>query len=303
MSAIVPLVPNKIGELKFPLLSNVETGITAHSGGGQANAYQLGAQISLVTVVAAGNDSVKLPKIVANPGRIDKAGASVGAILFVGNSDGADSMQVYGATPDTINGIATGTGVAVAAGVNVWFAAIDFDTVTGIGRWRMTNSQAAAVAAITSGTISGVTIDNSVIGGITPAAVSGTVFNGPAAAPGKFLKAAATAKTTTTTLLAAEIITGITANPGASTPASYTFPTGTDLQTGLGATFATGEAFFFTATNISTDAAEDVTFLGGVGTTLIGSGAMASNAAATDKSSATFLIRKTGTNTFTVSRV
>lgn len=293
-----PLVPDRIGEEKHPRLSNTETGITAHAGGGQTSAYQLSAQVNEISVVASGNDSVKLPKIINTPGQW----GSVGTMVFVSNIDASDSLQVYGYTPDTINGVATGTGVAVAAGVNVWFVATKFTQSTGVGTWRMTNSQAASVAAITSGTISGVTIDNSVIGGTTPAAGTFTVVNGPAASPGKFLLGAAAAKTTTTTLSGAEVISGITANPGASTPATYTFPTGTDLQTALGATFATGEAFYFTATNISTDAAEDVTFLGGVGTTLIGSGAMASNAAATDKSSATFVIRKTGSNTFTVRR-
>lgn len=165
MSATPP-VPNAIGEDKFPFLSNVETGITATASGNQTTAYQLTAQSNIVSTVASGNDSVKLPKINQTPGAL----GSVGTIIFVGNAAASNSMQVYGASPDTINAVATGTGVAVAAGVNVWFVATGYTLSTNVGTWRMTNSQAAAVAAITSGTISGVTIDNSVIGGITPAA-------------------------------------------------------------------------------------------------------------------------------------
>ncbi len=169
-----PRVPNKIGDNKFPFLSNFETGITAFAGGGQSSATQLGAQVNMVTVVATDADSVKLPKIVAEPGRLDPAGASVGTILVLCNGDSAQSLQVFGATPDTINGVATGTGVAMGAGLNAFFVALDYTQSTGVGRWRMANSMAAAVAAITSGTIAGVTIENSAIGAVTPAAVTAT---------------------------------------------------------------------------------------------------------------------------------
>lgn len=281
--SVTPLVPNAIGAEKFPFLSNVEHGITAHAGGGQTNAYQLGAQVNVVSTVASGNDSVKLPKIVANPGRLDTGGCSVGTMILVCNNS-ATTMKVYGADPDTINAVATGTGVTVAGGVNVWMVAYDYTTSTDVGRWRMTNSQAAAVAAITSGTISGFTISDLTIN--------------------SFVQGAPAAKTTTTTLTAAEVAGGlITANQGAAGTATYTFPLGTDLTTQVGSSCAVGSAFFFRAVNISTVAAEDVTFVGNTGTTLVGSGAMASNAAATDLSFATFLIRRTGTNTYSIYRV
>lgn len=178
-----PLVPNAIGESKYPALSNTELGITAHAGGGQTSATKLTAQANIVTVVATDNDSVKLPKIIQTPGQF----GSVGTIIFVGNADSAQSMQVFGASPDTINDVATGTGVAVAAGVNVWFVATGYTQSTDVGKWRMTNSQAASVAAITSGTISGVamtssTIDSTPIGQTTPASGKFTVLVGTSAA-------------------------------------------------------------------------------------------------------------------------
>src|SRR5690349_7351802 len=77
------------------------TGITAHAGGGQSAATQLGNGINHVTTVATIADSVKLPPSVA------------GMIVYVING-ATNSMQVYGTSPDTINGVATGTGVALA---------------------------------------------------------------------------------------------------------------------------------------------------------------------------------------------
>lgn len=82
----------------------VSTGLTAHAGGGQASALQLVAAMNEVTTVATGADSVALPLAVA------------GMVVYVENAAGANSMQVFGAGTDTINAVATGTGVAQAAG-------------------------------------------------------------------------------------------------------------------------------------------------------------------------------------------
>ena len=112
------------------------------------------------------------------------------------------------------------------------------------------------------------------------------------------------AKTTSTTLTAAELLGGIiTSNQGAGAGATYTLPTGVLLQAALPAGFATGDSFEFSVTNVSTVAAEDATVQGGVGTTLLGSGAVASNAAATDKSAGTFRVVKSGNETFNIYRV
>ena len=91
---------------------NTINGLTAHAGGGQANALQLPAFLNEVLVVASANDSVMLP-----PG-------FAGAAITVINSS-ANSMQVFGSNivgpGDTIAAhnsatqTATGTGVAQAA--------------------------------------------------------------------------------------------------------------------------------------------------------------------------------------------
>lgn len=76
--------------------------VTAFAGGGQTNATQLAATKNNVSVCATAADSVKLP-----------AGA-IGLHVFIRNS-GVASLQVYGNGTDTINGVATATGVAQAA--------------------------------------------------------------------------------------------------------------------------------------------------------------------------------------------
>lgn len=76
--------------------------LTAHAGGGQSSATALTKTVNRVTTVATAADSVTLP--------VSQAGMMVAVV-----NSGANSMQVFGTTPDTINAAATGTGVAQAA--------------------------------------------------------------------------------------------------------------------------------------------------------------------------------------------
>lgn len=100
----------------FPLVST-EDSITATAGGGKTSAHQLSAVVSRVTVVATAGDSVKLPP------------SKVGAELIVINSDAADPMQVYGNGTDTINSVATATGITQPSGT-AWTY-----TCTTLGAW------------------------------------------------------------------------------------------------------------------------------------------------------------------------
>jgi len=87
--------------------AGIETGITAHAGGTQAAALALSATASVhnVTVVGSAADSVKLPLATGS-----------GNIHWVKNSAAANSLQLYGSGTDTIDAVATATGVAIAAG-------------------------------------------------------------------------------------------------------------------------------------------------------------------------------------------
>lgn len=88
-------------------LGGIETGLTAHAGGTQAAALALSSTKSVhnVTTVGSANDSVVLP-----------ASTGSGTIHWVKNSAAANSLQLFGLSSDTIDGVTASTGVAVAAG-------------------------------------------------------------------------------------------------------------------------------------------------------------------------------------------
>lgn len=165
MSA-TPRVPDNIGNYKFPFASNRETGITATASGTQSTAYQLSAQSSLIATCATNNDSVALPKIIQTPGALSGQGAGLGAILFVQNS-GAASAKVYGGTGalDTINGIATGTGISLAAGQGMIFVAQSLSSAN-VGNWL------AFFAPTASGTFTSITA-NDITGGDSSLGIAG----------------------------------------------------------------------------------------------------------------------------------
>jgi len=110
-----------------------ETGLTAHAGGGQADALELSATktLHIVGTCATAADSVKLPTVVAD------------AFHRVINM-GAAALQVYGSGTATINGIATGTGISIPVGEGRDFHG---GTAGAAGTWRM----ATAPATFTSG--------------------------------------------------------------------------------------------------------------------------------------------------------
>ena len=84
------------------------TGLTAHAGGGKTNALKLTATINEIAVVASGADSVLLPPGVP------------GDVVVIINA-GANALQVFGSGTDTIDGVATATGVALTNPASAWF--------------------------------------------------------------------------------------------------------------------------------------------------------------------------------------
>ncbi|MDX8499284.1 right-handed parallel beta-helix repeat-containing protein [Mesorhizobium sp. VK4C] len=95
---------------------NTVTGITAFASGGQASATQLTATVNTVSTASAAAASVKLALCV--PGR-QQTVANLGA----------NSIQVFGTSPNTINGVASATGIAQATGkIATYFC-------TGSGNW------------------------------------------------------------------------------------------------------------------------------------------------------------------------
>lgn len=189
MTASVPLTPARFqagfrlnddtvlnSALANPQFST-QYGIIAKASGVQSNATQLLTTICRVDTVATAADAVKL--IVAIPGSFQ---------VLINN--GASAMQVFGHGTDTINGVATATGISQAAGsVALYFC-------TQAGKWSADIAENANFGAITVSTINGLTITtstgtltipNSVT--LTGPATSGTValINPPPQAGGSTL--------------------------------------------------------------------------------------------------------------------
>lgn len=87
-----------------------EDTLTAHAGGGQGSALALAVakKYHRISVCATAGDSVVLPT------------STAGQAHFIRN-DGAAAAQVFGTSPDTVNGVATATGVPLATGVGTWY--------------------------------------------------------------------------------------------------------------------------------------------------------------------------------------
>lgn len=86
----------QVGELIF---ESAQDSLVAHAGGGQALAFQIGnTEMTRVGTVATAGDSIMLPP--AQPG--------IGLLIV---NHGANSMQVFGQPSDTINDVASATGV------------------------------------------------------------------------------------------------------------------------------------------------------------------------------------------------
>jgi len=79
---------------------DTENTITATASGDQSSGYVLTKAISRISVCATNGDSVRLMP------------AKVGCCVFIAN-DGAADLQITGAATDTIDGIATATGLVI----------------------------------------------------------------------------------------------------------------------------------------------------------------------------------------------
>jgi len=250
------------------------------------------------TTVGGAGGSVAEKAAAGAAGAATTAGGAGGTVINVAGAGGAkaDTGTAAGGAGGNAGSTAGAGGNTAGAGVSAGGAGGDLINTAGNGG----NATAGTGNGGAGGSVRNIPGTGGTSAGGT-AGVDGGVIN-----EGKVfdVQAAPAAKTVTATLTAAEVMTGmITANQGAGAGATYTFPAGADLAALWPSEAGTGYAFMLYCTNESTVAAEDVTFQGGTGTTLRGSGAMASNAAATDKSNAIFRIRRTGAATFDIFRV
>jgi hypothetical protein len=115
--------------------------------------------------------------------------------------------------------------------------------------------------------------------------------------------AAAALTGATVTVTAANLAAGVvTMDSGSTDAGTYTFPTGALIDAAF-PSMRTNTAFDVSFINIGDDAANDVTFGAGTGNTIVGSAVVQDGAATTNRSSAIFRFRKTGTAAYTIYRI
>lgn len=150
--------------------------LTAHAGGGQTSALALTLEINRVTTVATPGDSVKLPA------------SAPGLTILVINS-AANPMQVFGAGVDTINDIATATGVSQMPNSLVLYACsvagkwYSEGLGTGYSGSLMTESFADGLSANSGGVQAGATAITTMIARFTTVTAGYSAVL-PTAAPG-----------------------------------------------------------------------------------------------------------------------
>jgi len=93
------------------VLTGSEASITAHAGGGQANAYQLSKLVNNIAVCASPNDSVKLPTSYA------------GMWICMSNAT-ANTVQVYPQSGGNIDALGVNNPFNLTTGKKAFFASV-----------------------------------------------------------------------------------------------------------------------------------------------------------------------------------
>ncbi len=154
------------------LRASVGAALTAHAGGTQAAALALTKQFNFIGTCATAGDSVRLPT------------SAAGMSVYVYNG-GAAAAQVFGASTDTINAVATATGVPLPVGKGAWYQCNAAGTwVTGDGVPNLAEGKYGAATNTTAFTATGAQVAgaNSVILNCTGALGSGQALTLPTAA-------------------------------------------------------------------------------------------------------------------------
>lgn len=264
-------------------------GTPAAAGTSQATGTQLTSQVNVVTA-ADGTKGVVLPS------------ALKGMKVLVLNSVTNQVLKVYPFAGDSavINSLSADASFSVGPGRWAEFVAASKTQwyVPDIAAATSTTTEQAFLTGITAGTAaaSKALVLNS-NGGI-----SGHRFT----SANLITQATPTAKTTSATLTAAEILVGIiTGNQGGGAGAAYTLPTAADFETALIAAYPglqNDDSFDFSVINISTNAAEIITMTTATGWTLVGDMTLAANATG-DQSGGRFRARRVSSSAYVLYRM
>lgn len=255
--------------------------------GGAPGATGVGGAVS--ATAAAGGATSGAGGAVSLVGGAGTAGNAAGGAASV--TAGAGQGSAAGGAASLVSGVggATGAGGAVAVTAGAGGA------TSGTG-----GAVAVTAGAGTAGNANGGSIT------LTPGAKNGSGYDGQVIVRGVLVRkqGAATAKTTSATLTAAEIEAKIiTVAQGGAGSSAQQLPLASAMDTGF-PNMTTDDSFDFSVINTSTVDAEDASITTNTGWTLVGSMDIpAYSAAGSLNSSALFRARKTGTATWTLYRI
>ena len=198
------------------LQESATTGLTARAGGGQTSALLLTTEVNTVTTVASAGDSVKLPL------------ATGGGLTIPVINLGANSLQVYGSGTDTINGVASATGVSQMVNSVVLYVSyasglwVVEGVETGYAGNYATSSFANGLTALAGGAQAGTAVTTA-IARFTTVAAPGNSAQLPTSSPGlvrTIINAGANAMAVFGQT--GDVINGLPANVATSLPAGQT---------------------------------------------------------------------------------
>ncbi len=209
---------NENFKVGFLIESSIDN-ITAFAGGGQAGAILLGAEVNRITTVATIGDSVKLPP-------------SIAGLSIIVINHGGKQAQVYGSGTDTVNDVATATGVPQMNGsTTLYFSATagawySNGTAEGYSGGFMTTSYTDAITARAGGGQALAVPLTSMLNRVTVVATAADSVGLPLAAPGIQLTvinaAAANAMQVFAAVGSTDTIDGVAGSTGYSQPAGKT---------------------------------------------------------------------------------
>lgn len=289
--------------------------------GGAGGATGAGGAITVTSGAGGATSGVSGDLTVATGTTTAGSGSATGALIVQSGAGAASAAAVAGGASGAVT-VRTQAGGANTGGATGQAGGAAGNMTLSAGAGGATNSTGAHAGgaggdiAITSGAGGNASAGtgNGGAGGsitLTPGA-GGTSSGGTAGVAGCIIERGAklvnqgapAAKTTSATLTAAEVLTGIiTVNQGAAGTSAQQLPLASAMDTALPDS-AAGDAFDFSVINTSTVDAEDASVTTNTGWTLVGSMDIhAYSAAGSLNSSARFRARKTGSAAWTLYRI
>lgn len=290
------------GTTTLSLLTTTTSALTLDSG--TTGAINIGTNANAKTITIGNGTGATSLVLNSGTGAINIGTNAIARTITVGNTTGASALTLEagtgalnigtGAFAKTIT-VGNGTG-ATSVVLNAGTGPINIGTNAIARTTTIGNATGASAVAINSGTgniiLNGANTNRVGIGNTAPVVPLHVTGDMMTTGVNYFNQPAQTTKAALATLTIAELETGIIQYTGAAT--TLIFPTGTDIEGGVPASFPVDQAFDFSVINTGTGVA---TLATNTGLTLVGTMTVAVGA------SGMFRVRKTATNTYTIYRI